>query len=246
MRSTPTGWNYEGYASLSHHAESLASHMTPTPANPTMLEGFDPEAGRMVYTVNIFGEHQDASLDPEGQLRLMHERFEEMTQRAHRIRIHNWHGQPARDQPEVDQVKLQLADDLQRIRTLTREVLAADPVAHFTEGRVLTALERHAEAEAALRKAVALAPDWPDAAGELIASLAHQGKINEAIEVGKRAHALHPDHHIVGINLAINLHSRGRHDEAVAVLDRVLEAGSTNPAVENLKRRIQADSKRRT
>lgn len=242
---TPANWSYENHVGLKHNPGPPAAHLTPHPRDPTHLEGFDPEENRMMFTARIYEGRQGTHKVPKGLLRLMHKHFEEMVHRALRIHNHNWNGQPAKDQPEVDNLKPQLEKDLQDVRTFTRDTLATDPYAHFTEGHLLTALDRHTEAEAAHRKAVALAPHWPDAHGELIASLALQGKVDEAIEVGQRAHKQHPDHHVISVNLAINLHSKSRNDEAIAVLDRATEAGNQDPIVQDVKRRIQSASRPR-
>ncbi len=241
----PPNWSYTQYVSLKHYPGPPAAHWTPRHTDPTQLEGFDPEAGRMMYTTIIYPDPERPPGIPEDILRQLRKSFVEITHRALRIHIHNRSGKPAIHQPEIDRLKPQLEKDLQDVRAYTRNTLATDPYAHFTEGHLLAALDRYPEAEAAHRKAVALAPQWHDAQGELIASLAAQAKIDEAIEVGLRAHRQHPVHPVISTNLALNLHSKGRNDEAIAVLDRAIAAGNQDPIVLDVKRRIQAATKPR-
>lgn len=242
---TPPHWRYEQHAGLKHYPGPTPAHWTPDPQVPSQVKGFDPEADRMVYTVTIIRDPEHPHGLPEDTLRQVRKNFEEMTHRALRIHIHNQSGRPPLHQPEIDKLTPQLEKYLQDVRTYTRDTLATYPYAHFTEGHLLAALGRHAESETAHRKAVALAPHWHDAHGELIASLAAQAKIDEAIETGYRAHQQHPDHPIISANLAINLHAKGRNDEAIAVLDRAIEAGNQDPIVLDVKRRIKAATKPR-
>src|SRR5690606_26899173 len=74
-----------------------------------------------------------------------------------------------------------------------------------TEGVVLMALGRYAEAELALRKAYALPSDSASIHEELIASLSYQGKYVEAVEIGRRSVDQWPESEGSVVNLAVAL-----------------------------------------
>src|SRR5436305_7451828 len=79
-----------------------------------------------------------------------------------------------------------------------------DPaVAEYHNGLAgaLGMLGRHVEAEAQLRKALSLRPDYAEALHNLGVSLELQGRFDEAVEALSRAARLQPDSHLVHVHL---------------------------------------------
>jgi len=241
---THSNWNYEGYSGLKRQDGDVSSGEQRSAKYPALLEKFDPETGRMIYTARIYGQ-QPATTEPtEEQFRRLQEVLNTFMQRAMRVHDHKWRGQPAHEQAEIDALETQLERDLALLQRLNRGGGARIAMAHLAEGHILMALDRHAEAEPPLRKAYALAPNWAEVPGELMASLSSQGKTQDAIEVGRRAHALHPHHPVIAINLAIALHATGSNDEAIAALDRLLQAHPGHEAAVDVRQRILASKPR--
>ena len=88
---------------------------------------------------------------------------------------------------------------------------------------------RFAQAEAGFRRALDLAPDFAPCYINLTAALHAQGKCDEAIrwcEQGLQRFAQNLD--LLG-NLAVNLDSAGRYDDALALLERTVEAHPRHP-----------------
>ncbi len=81
-----------------------------------------------------------------------------------------------------------------------------------------------AEAEAAFRRALVLAPDNVDAHYNLALTLQRQGRPEAAEPAYRAALQRAPQHHHAANNLAIVLREQGRADEARAILESVLAA----------------------
>lgn len=109
------------------------------------------------------------------------------------------------------------------IREQIRGQMKGYPSVHFIEGYVLMALDRHVEAETALRRAYTLEPNSPNLVGELMINLAALGNMTEAIEVGRRHVAHNPMHPLVSLNLASMLDVVGAPQDGLAVLEKFLE-----------------------
>ena len=113
------------------------------------------------------------------------------------------------------------------------QVASADMSArdHYDHGAVLAMLGQHHQAEAAYRRALPTAPDWPILLDNLAVSLHHLQRLDEAEEVLHRALAAHLPHErgFTLRNLA-NLHSaRDRHDEAIDCYQRALTLTPDDP-----------------
>jgi protein O-GlcNAc transferase len=94
---------------------------------------------------------------------------------------------------------------------------------HNNLGLVLTGLDRAADAEAALRRALELKPDYAEAHNNLGVALHDQGKLAAASLTLERALALKPDYVKVHNNLGMVRQAQGRMAEAVAAYRRTLQ-----------------------
>jgi serine/threonine protein kinase/Flp pilus assembly protein TadD len=86
----------------------------------------------------------------------------------------------------------------------------------------LQAQDRHAEAEAAYRRAIARKPDFPEAHYNLALSLRAQGRHAEAEAAYRRAIALKPDFPAAYYNLGNSLRAQDKHAEAEAAYREAL------------------------
>jgi predicted O-linked N-acetylglucosamine transferase (SPINDLY family) len=103
--------------------------------------------------------------------------------------------------------------------------------AHLNLGLLVGAGGAHAAAERAYRRALEIQPDSPKALRCLAASLLGQGRLEDATELAQRARSLAPtDAAIVPLLLVIEVRraegllARGRHDDGIVALRRVLAA----------------------
>lgn len=146
-------------------------------------------------------------------------------------------GGPA---PDVQAYTEELERILSTVRRMARHHAPLDARAHFTEGYILTALERPIEAEPALRQAHRLDPRSARVASELMSTLTRLGRQAEAIDVGLRALPLHNSHPLVPYHLATLLHGEGENRQAVEVLRGLLAVHPEHEPAKQLKRRIEA------
>lgn len=107
------------------------------------------------------------------------------------------------------------------IAFLKPEPADADPRAWLERGESLEALN-HEEAEAAYRRALALAPDYGDALLNLGALLCDTQRCGEAVVLYQQAVQRRPDSPLLHFNLAIALEDQGDLAQALASYERCL------------------------
>lgn len=98
-----------------------------------------------------------------------------------------------------------------------REAVRLDPAVaayHYNHAVILSALGARAEAQAAYRSTLRLAPDDPDALNNLAFLLAEEGDTSEAIDLLRRAVDARPDFALAHFNLARLFARIGRRQEA--------------------------------
>lgn len=93
-------------------------------------------------------------------------------------------------------------------------------------GNVLSALQRWPQAEQAYRRALALAPDFADAVGNLAQACIQQGRLSEAAELFRRALELLPGHAIWQHQLAACDPAHPPARASVAYLQQVFDAAA--------------------
>lgn len=146
-------------------------------------------------------------------------------------------GGPA---PDVQAYREELERILPTVRSLARHHAPLDARTHFTEGYILTALERPMEAEPALRQAHHLDPQSARVASELMSTLTRLGRQPEAIAVGWAALPRQTSHPLVPYHLATLLHGVGENRKALEVLQGLLAAHPEYEPAKKLKHRIEA------
>ena len=103
--------------------------------------------------------------------------------------------------------------------------------AHTNEGLILMAERRYAEAEAALREALALDPERSATLVNLGILLVEAGRIDEALEQLRTAVRVEPEAGHLRLNLATALQRAERWSEAIEQYDAVLEEAPDDPQV---------------
>lgn len=120
-----------------------------------------------------------------------------------------------------------------------RRISAEDPRALLYLGEVLWKLERRADAIAALREAIRLAPsDWQPHY-RLASDLAQQGQFSEAATEYEEALRLNSDNVKARLGLATALLNLRRESEAIQQLDQVLKMEPTNQTALDLRRKLR-------
>ena len=113
-----------------------------------------------------------------------------------------------------------------KARASARSALALDPNladAHLAQGVVLRDFDfNFAAAEAELRRALELAPQNPDATGNLANLMSYLGRQDEGVALTQQALALEPLRTQSYFNLAVYLTGLGRYDEAEAALRKAI------------------------
>ena len=101
-----------------------------------------------------------------------------------------------------------------------------DAKAHFIFGITLKELGRLEEAEASLKQAIVMKPDYVEAHNNLSITLQELGRLEEAEECYRRTIALKTDFAEAHYNLAITLKELGRLEEAEASLKQAISLKS--------------------
>ncbi len=101
------------------------------------------------------------------------------------------------------------------------------PVCAMRYGLALLAARKTAEAEAALRLAVELKPDFHEGWDNLAYCLKTQDRLAEAVECHRRCTALRADYAVGWFNFGLTLSLLGRNTEALACHERSLQADPT-------------------
>lgn len=99
---------------------------------------------------------------------------------------------------------------------------------HVQRAHELFELGRWEEAEAELRKALALNPHQPDWTYNLGLTLEAAGRLEEAIEAFKSTHALDPHNHQALVSLGVNLGRIDQPTEALAALGKAVALEPSN------------------
>jgi tetratricopeptide (TPR) repeat protein len=120
-------------------------------------------------------------------------------------------------------------DDALEVATAIAEHPEAGAEDHFTRAGLLVAMERPAEAIAAYRVCLALAPDSLQARYNLGGLLRRQGRIQEALVELREAEKLAPDDRDTRVELALALAEAGDRAEAVRQLRRAIELDPDHP-----------------
>ncbi len=166
---------------------------------------------------------------------------------AHRNRIRQAIASAAVAGPMQVALDRYNAGDMEGTLAEAQRVLSEQPdlaYGHFLRGIALTALDRSEEAEAALRTAIELDPELPDAAGALGSLLLRRSNELEATDAEKAQATLAEAATLLGrqveeseeppaailTNLAMALDKTGQNEEAMAVLERLIEVDPTNQA----------------
>ena len=87
---------------------------------------------------------------------------------------------------------------------------------HCNLGLALHGLDRFDEAEASYRRALRLAPSYPEAHSNLGVTLRRQGRLDEAVASLQAALAFRPDYSEAQSNLGVTLQDLGRFEDAAA------------------------------
>lgn len=238
-------FNYEKYSGLQRQTIEETTKWPSVPTDDPRLQTLlDPETGKQVHILrNTTATALPAGpeITPEFQ-RLARLQLEGVWRIAHQV-LGAKHGAFAIDAPRLERARAQLEDLLLQVEHFARGSLSYDAAAHFTQGYVLMALDRDVEAEPALRRAFALAPNAGNILAELMANLSTLGRNAEAIELGRRMvdqGTLHPK---VVINLAVLLHREGESGDALALLERLIGENPQHEEAREVRRRIEAASK---
>ncbi len=107
--------------------------------------------------------------------------------------------------------------------------------AHTNEGLILMGLRRYDEAEAALRRALALDPERTATLVNLGILLVESGRIEEALEQLRAAVRAEPEASHPRLNLATALQRAERWPEAIAQYDAILESSPGDPQASFLR-----------
>ncbi len=127
--------------------------------------------------------------------------------------------------------KLQADGKHNEARQLVKNILREDPDninALNLMGSICMAQNLYSDAEAFLRKAVGLAPDFAVAWTVLSASLKEQGNSEEAVEAMEKALSLEPRNADWHSHMGILLMAWGKEDRALVSLERALEINPDN------------------
>jgi len=110
---------------------------------------------------------------------------------------------------------------------LLAEPTHVDALVHL--GAIRLGQGRADEAEALLRQAVTLSPEWPEALTNLAAALQALGRHQEAVTHYERALACKPDMLDARFGLAACLQASGRHEAAIICYETLLIADPAHP-----------------
>lgn len=129
-----------------------------------------------------------------------------------------------------------LAEGGRHEQALYHASVAVHGAPHVAQGHqlmatILAALGRLPEAEAAVRKSLALEPAALGSLNTLGIVLSQTGRRTEAADVFERAMTLHPDRYEAAANYARLLIELGRAEEAVRLADRAVAACPTDLAI---------------
>ncbi len=151
------------------------------------------------------------------------------------------------DRPEAVDVRLALASMLDRngdtedaIEVLTAGLGRgfANPQLLIPRGALLGKLNRHAEAEADLRRALDSEPNQPEAHLQLGIALVRRGRIPEALPVLQRARQLDQDNGEAAFHLGEVLYHLGDLSAALDTLRRATELAPRDPRAFKLQGRL--------
>ncbi len=128
------------------------------------------------------------------------------------------------DEPRALELRAKVLLSMGRTRealvtTIKARELAPTAELHFLEGLLLSGMDRTLEAEAALRRAVALDPDLGQAHASLGGAVAKQNRPAEAVAYFQRALDLGADSPTLRLGYSAALESLGRDDEAEAQME---------------------------
>lgn len=115
-----------------------------------------------------------------------------------------------------------------------REIDAFDPEVHEASGSLYRRLGRNEEAEAAFRRAIALAPEEPRHTSAYADFLYGQGRLADAIAQWQSAIRAEPEYYPALINLGSAFEETGRIAEAIAMYQRAIEIRPSYMAWVNL------------
>ncbi len=153
--------------------------------------------------------------------------------------------QLAKAYPALARVHVSLGDAYRQVKAFDKAAKAyttaialvedaggADWFIYYARGISHERLGQWEQAEADLRKALALEPDQPNVLNYLGYSLVEKRqKLDEALEMIRKAVALRPDDGYITDSLGWALYRLGRYDEAVKHMERAAELMATDPII---------------
>jgi Tfp pilus assembly protein PilF len=137
---------------------------------------------------------------------------------------------------------------IEAARHSCEQLLAIDPAAfkaHAALAEIDLACGEAAAAEARLRRALALQPEWPAGAERMGTSLSRQGRFGEAVGWFERALALRADDADALQGLGCALAECGQRERAVAALRSAISLGVNSAQVHDSLARLLSDLGRR-
>ena len=237
--STHSFWNFKGYMQISSAPLEGNDAWQEIPSDDPRQRAFlNLETGEKRYAIKPQAEQVAVASEREIQEAL--DSLERVWQTIDYVNMANVIRRLGSEAADLQAQRDYLERILPIVCALARHHAPFDARTHFTEGYILSALERPLEAEPALRRALHLDPQSARGTSELMATLSRLGRQPEAIAVGWTALPRQAQNAIVPYHLAVLLHRGGKHDEALKVLQGLLDAHPEHNAANELKRQIRA------
>jgi len=130
-----------------------------------------------------------------------------------------------------DLIKLKKLEEVLELMKEAASLLPSNALIAYDLGVTHARRGDNDKAIAALKRAIELNNNFPEALNNLGIALGTQGKYNDAIQSYKKAISLRPDYYAAHFNLGTMFLQKGRYDEALRSFEEALKIKSTDPAL---------------